>query len=234
MADRKIVVVDDDPTALEVVAGCLQGEGYQVLTYNQGLGACELIAAERPGLLILDVVLPFVDGLEICRKVRAESAIPILMLSARTDEIDKVLGLGMGADDYLCKPFGRRELVARVKAIFRRIDELERRFAVQHAPGEVVRVGGLEIDNSARTLRVDGTAVALPAKEFDLLWFLACHQRQVFSHAQLYERLWGGGYGDVGTVAVHIKRLRDKIEPDPARPSYLKTVRGVGYKLEAN
>ncbi|MFZ5824059.1 MAG: response regulator [Bacillota bacterium] len=232
MTGRKIAVIDDDPTTLEVVAHCLEGEGYQVLTMSHGRGACEWVARERPDLLILDVVLPFVDGLEICREVRAKSAVPILMLSARTEEIDKVLGLGMGADDYLGKPFGRRELVARVKAIFRRLEEMERRFAAQQVQDPVIRIGSLEIDGNARTLLVDGAPVDLPAKEFDLLAFLASHPRQVFAHAQLYERIWGGGYGDIGTVAVHVKRLRDKIEPDPSHPVYIKTVRGVGYKLE--
>lgn len=157
---------------------------------------------------------------------------PILMLSARTDEIDKVLGLGMGADDYLGKPFGRRELVARVKAIFRRMEELERRVLAQQNPDPVIRIGAMSIDGNARTVTVQGELVQLPAREFDLLFFLASHPRQVFSHAQLYERIWGGGYGDIGTVAVHVKRLRDKIEPDPSHPVYIKTVRGVGYKLE--
>lgn len=233
MRGRKVAIIDDDPVTLEAVAGCLQREGYHTVTYSHGRGACEFVASEKPDLLVLDVVLPYVDGFEICREVRSRCPMPILMLSARTEEIDKVLGLGMGADDYLCKPFGQRELIARVKAIFRRMEEMER-WSGQHKPDSgMVRFGAVEIDNSARTLTVGGLAVQIPAREFELLWFLSTHPRQVFSPSHLYERVWGGSFGDVGTVAVHVKRLRDKIEPDPSRPVYLKTVRGVGYKLEA-
>ncbi len=235
MRGQKILVVDDDQLALETVAGCLEDEGYHVITYDQGRGAFDLIAAERPDLVILDVVLPFIDGLEICRAVREQLGIPILMLSARSDEFDKVLGLRVGADDYLAKPFGTSELVARVQAILRRMEDLERRSAgVEAGDDPAIRVGDLEIDPGTRAVKVRGYAVDLRCKEFDLLYFLARHPRQVFSPAQLYERIWGTAFGDVGTVAVHIKRLRDKIERDPSHPALLKNIRGAGYKLEAS
>jgi DNA-binding response OmpR family regulator len=227
---QTILLVDDDPTLRDVLELYLRREGFTVETVGDGQAALEKAPALWPDLIVLDLMLPKVDGWEVCRRLRAASPVPIVMLTARGEEYERILGLGLGADDYITKPFSPGEVVARIKAIFRRI-ELARATA---PPPErsLVRAGPLLIDPVAREALLEGRALTLTAKEFDLLHFLASHPREVFSQAQLLDRVWGYAYaGETGTVAVHIRHLREKIEPTPGRPRYLETVWGVGYRF---
>ncbi len=182
-------------------------------------------------LVVLDVMLPGVDGIEIVKRVRRDNAVPIIMLSARSDELDRVIGLETGADDYVPKPFSPRELVSRVKAVLRRAPQDDSRIEA----AKPIVIGGVEANAGTRQVNVDGKPVELTAKEFDLLWFFMRHPKQVFSREQLLEQVWGFvEYIDLSTVTVHIHRLRDKIEPDPTKPARLMTVWGVGYRLAEN
>ncbi|HEX6818312.1 MAG TPA: response regulator transcription factor [Ktedonobacterales bacterium] len=229
-ARRRVLVVDDELSVREVLAQYLQLEGYQALTAANGAEALRLAEAQPPDLVVLDLMLPGVDGLEVCRRLRAGSAVPILMLTARSDELDKLAGFAIGADDYVTKPFSPREVVMRVQAIMRR---LEATTVPAMVLGDTLRVGHLVIKPQLRQAERDGTALELTAKEFDLLHFLAAHPRQVFTRQQLLDRVWDiGYYGDASTVTVHIRRLREKVERDPALPRHIKTVWGVGYKFE--
>ena len=227
---RRVLIVDDDDTVREVVGQYLEMEGYAPLYATSGLDGLRMAAASPPDLVILDLTMPGVDGLDVCRKLRAASAVPILMLTGRASDTDKLAGFGAGADDYLAKPFNPHELVARVRAIMRRLEAVS-------APAMVydgaLRFGDLVILPQQRQVERDGAPVDLTAKEFDLLAFLAAHPRQVFTRAQLLAQVWGyDDYGDGATVTVHMRRLREKIEPDPARPLHLRTAWGVGYKFE--
>jgi len=227
--DCTILVVDDEPNILEVVSAYLKRELFKVLTAEDGETALQLIAEHNPDLIVLDVMLPRLDGLEVCRRVRAQGNTPVIMLTARGEETDKIVGLGIGADDYLTKPFSPRELVARIKAVLRRS------LAVTPEPGadSILRFSGLKINPRTRVVETEKGPVELTAKEFDLLIFLASHPQEVFTRTQLLDQVWDYSYyGDTSTVTVHVRRLREKIEPDPMRPRYIKTVWGVGYKFE--
>jgi DNA-binding response OmpR family regulator len=220
-----VLVVDDEPIVREVVVSYLRREGYRTLEAGDGDTARELIEREQPALVILDVMLPGTDGFELCRWVRARSDLPVILLTARGEETDRIVGLELGADDYVTKPFSPRELAARVRTVLRRA-----------APG--VRASGqlafedLEIDALTREVWRAGSLLRLTAREFDLLWFLASHPRQVFSRELLMDRVWGYAAAlDTGTVTVHIRRLREKIENDPSQPRFLETVWGVGYRF---
>ncbi|MEA2640203.1 MAG: hypothetical protein QOF51_1597 [Chloroflexota bacterium] len=230
MAQGRILVVDDEPMVTEVVGRYLQREGFDVSLAGDGEEALRLARAERPDLVVLDLMLPRIDGLEVCRTLRRDSRIPIIMLTAKGEEIDRILGLELGADDYLVKPFSPGELVARIKAVLRRT-------ASRPAPaddGEMLSLPELRINPKTRIVEARGQRVTLTAKEFDLLYFLASSPGQVFTRDQLMNHVWDFAYaGDASTVTVHVRRLREKIEADPERPRYLKTVWGVGYKLEA-
>ena len=225
----KILVVEDEPSIAEVVGLYLQRAGYQVRTAADGKTAMSLLEKEIPDLVVLDLMLPEVDGLSLTRWLRERSDVPIIMLTARREEIDRITGLEMGADDYVVKPFSPQELVSRVRAVMRRIKREE-------APVESERplsFGELSIDPASRTVSAFGEEVQLTAKEFDMLHLLARHPKQVFTREQLLERVWGGAeYIDPGTVTVHIRRVREKIETDPSQPQWLVTVWGVGYKFE--
>jgi two-component system, OmpR family, response regulator ResD len=220
-----VLVVDDEPIVREVVVSYLKREGYRTLEAGDGHRARELLESESPSLVVLDVMLPGTDGLELCRWIRGRSDLPVIMLTARGEEADRIVGLELGADDYVTKPFSPRELAARVRTVLRR------------ATPDVSDVGRLSFNNlsiDARTHEVtkDGVELRLTAKEFDLLWFLARHPRHVFSRDQLMDRVWGYEAAlDTGTVTVHIRRLREKIEDDPSRPRLLQTVWGVGYRF---
>jgi DNA-binding response OmpR family regulator len=218
-----VVVVEDDPHISDLVGLYLRREGFRVLSATDGTSGLEVIGREVPRLVILDIGLPgLVDGFEVCRRVRADGPIPVLMLTARDGEIDRVLGLELGADDYVTKPFSPRELVARVKAILRRVD------GPAPARPAVVAVGGVEIDTGRREVRVGTGLVALTAREFDLLAYLADHQGLVLSRQQLLDGVWGlGWFGDERTVDVHVRQLRRKLGTDLP----LITVWGVGYRL---
>jgi DNA-binding response OmpR family regulator len=232
MPKHHILVVDDEPGVREVVKRYLERDGYVVSAASTGPEALTIIETERDiKLVVLDVMLPGVDGIEIVKRVRRDNAVPIIMLSARSDELDRVIGLETGADDYVPKPFSPRELVSRVKAVLRRAPQDDSRIEA----AKPIVIGGVEANAGTRQVNVDGKPVELTAKEFDLLWFFMRHPKQVFSREQLLEQVWGFvEYIDLSTVTVHIHRLRDKIEPDPTKPARLMTVWGVGYRLAEN
>jgi DNA-binding response OmpR family regulator len=220
-----VLVVDDEPIVREVVVSYLQREGYRTLEAEDGDRARELLESESPSLVVLDVMLPGTDGLELCRWIRGRSELPIIMLTARGEEADRIVGLELGADDYVTKPFSPRELAARVRTVLRRSRS-------EVSEGERLSFDELSIDVRTHEVRKDGTELRLTAKEFDLLWFLARHPRQVFSRDQLMDRVWGYEAAlDTGTVTVHIRRLRSKIERDPSTPRHLETLWGVGYRF---
>jgi DNA-binding response OmpR family regulator len=220
-----VLVVDDEPIVREVVVSYLRREGYRTLEAGDGDRALELVERERPDLVVLDLMLPGTDGLSVCRRIRSRSDLPVIMLTARGEEADRIVGLELGADDYVTKPFSPRELAARVRTVLRRS-------STPSAHDERLAFDELEIDASTREVTRGGEAVKLTAKEFDLLWFLASHPRRVFSRDQLMDRVWGYEAAlDTGTVTVHVRRLREKIEPDASRPRYLETVWGVGYRV---
>ncbi len=226
---QKILVVDDEPHIIELVKYNLAQEGYTVLTAHEGAEAVTKVRQERPDLVILDIMLPYVDGLEVCRQIRRESSVPIIMLTAKGGELERVVGLEIGADDYVTKPFSPRELVARVRAILRRT-------ASEAAPAQQgpLRGGALALDPATHEVSLNGRPVDLTAKEFELLRLLLSHPNRVFTRDFLLEHIWGYDYyGSTRTVDMHISRLREKIEDDPASPTYIVTVRGVGYKFKA-
>lgn len=225
-----ILVVDDEPNILEVVSAYLRRELYQVVTAADGEEALKQAAEHSPDLIVLDVMLPRLDGLEVVRRIRTTSNTPIIMLTARGEETDKLVGLGIGADDYLTKPFSPRELVARIKAVLRRAAP-----TAQQQPGadSLLKFQGLRINPKTRSVEIESGPVELTAKEFDLLFFLASHPQEVFTRTQLLDQVWDYSYyGDTSTVTVHVRRLREKIEKDAMRPRFIKTVWGVGYKFE--
>jgi len=225
----KILVVEDDRNLLDTLRYNLRKEGYEVVTAIDGAEALDVARREKPDLIILDIMLPKLSGFEVCRILRKDMTVPILILTAKTDETDKIVGLEIGADDYMTKPFSLRELLARVRAMLRRTE-----MVVQPAEVEkVLRIDDLEIDIARHQAFLGGTALELSPKEFDLLAFLAKNKGFVFSREQLLDKVWGYDYaGDTRTVDVHIRWLRQKIESDPAKPERLVTVRGTGYKLE--
>jgi len=228
MASELILIVDDEASIVDLARLYLEKEGYKVWAIDDGLRALEKIPVLKPALVVLDIMLPGVDGFEVCRRLRVDNPVPILMVTARDDDIDKIIGLEMGADDYVVKPFSPQELVSRVRAVLRRGG------SEKTTEGErALEVGGLLIDPLSRSVTLNGSAIELTVKEFDMLYLLARHPRQVFSRDHLLERIWGvSEYIDPGTVTVHVRRLREKIEIDPSKPAQLLTVWGVGYKFE--
>lgn len=226
MGDIKILVVDDEPSIVSNVRAYLEREGYIVQTAEDGVAALRMARSFAPDLVVLDIMLPGIDGLEVLRRLRQSSEVYVLLLTARADETDKVIGLTVGADDYLTKPFSPRELVARVKAILRR-----GRSVAEAAPASLT-IGDLRIDAAAHQVWKGGAPVDLTAIEFNLLHALARHQGRVLSREQLIEQVWGYDYyGDDRVVDVHLGRLRKKVEDDPEHPRLVVTVRGVGYRL---
>lgn len=224
----KILIVEDELALRETLEYNLAREGYQVYTAADGITALEIARREQPDLILLDVMLPGLDGFEVCRRLRQEATIPIIMLTARTDEVDRVVGLEIGADDYVTKPFSMRELMARVKAHLRRGPWQEQ----QPRPAELV-FGDLVIDESRHEVRLAGKPLSLKPKEYELLLFLARNRGIVFSRDYILERVWGWDFtGGSRTVDVHVRWLREKIEPDPANPTRIVTVRGAGYRFE--
>jgi two-component system, OmpR family, phosphate regulon response regulator PhoB len=220
-----VLVVDDEPTIREIVAGYLEREGYRTLEAADGNRARELLEREPPDLVVLDVMLPGADGLELCRWIRSRSRLPVIMLTARGEESDRIVGLELGADDYVTKPFSPRELAARVRTVLRRAEP-------EAVSEERLSFNGLVIDSATREVTRNGETLRLTAREFDLLWFVASHPRRVFSREQIMRRVWGYSAAlDTGTVTVHVRRLREKIEEEPSRPRHLETVWGVGYRF---
>ncbi|MER7727469.1 response regulator transcription factor [Streptomyces sp. NPDC096323] len=227
-ARGRVLVVDDDPTVAEVVEGYLAGAGYEVARASNGPAALEQFAAGRPDLAVLDLMLPGMDGFEVCRRMRAHGPVPVIMLTARGDEEDRILGLETGADDYVTKPFSPRELVLRVDSVLRRA----RAAATPSAPSALLEGAGLVLDPAARSATSKGRPLALTLREFDLLAFLLRHPARAFTREELMRGVWGWDFGDLSTVTVHVRRLRGKVEADPARPELIRTVWGVGYRLD--
>jgi DNA-binding response OmpR family regulator len=222
---QTVLVVADEAIVRDVVVRYLERDGYRTLEAADGDEAVRLLAEEAPALVVLDVMLPGRDGLDVCRWIRARSDLPIIMLTARGEEADRIVGLELGADDYVTKPFSPRELAVRVRNLLRRATT---------APvlGASMTFGDVELDAEAREVRKGGVPLRLTLKEFDLLWFLASHSRRVFSRDQLMESVWGYSSAlDTGTVTVHVRRLREKVEDDPSHPRHLETVWGAGYRF---
>ena len=229
MNEKRILVVEDEPSIAEVVSLYIKRAGYQVQIAVDGKQAMTIFERQTPDLVILDLMLPEVDGLSLTRWLRDRSDVPIIMVTARREEIDRIAGLEMGADDYVVKPFSPQELVSRVRAVLRRLGR-------EQAGAESERMLSFDtitINSLTRVVMVKKSQIELTAKEFDMLYLLARHPKQVFTRNQLLERVWGGAeYIDPGTVTVHVRRLREKIESDPSSPEHLLTVWGVGYKFE--
>jgi two-component system response regulator RegX3 len=224
----RILVVEDEETLSEAIAFLLSKEGFEVSVATSGPEAIATFEKTGADLILLDLMLPGLSGTEVCRQIRAKSAVPIIMLTAKDSEIDKVVGLEIGADDYVTKPYSSRELIARIRAVLRRgelTDSVD--------DGGALEVGPVRMDTDRHVISVNGEQVSLPLKEFELLEFLMRNSGRVLTRMQLIDRVWGSDYvGDTKTLDVHIKRLRAKIERDPANPEYIQTVRGMGYKME--
>ena len=229
MSDPLILVVEDEASIAEVVSLYLKRAGYSVQIASDGRQAMNIFQRQKPDFVILDLMLPEVDGLALTRWLRDQSNVPIIMLTARRGEVDRIAGLELGADDYVVKPFSPQELVSRVRAVMRRLGREQAETENERA----LSFEGLSIDPLSRVVKVHQEEVELTAKEFDMLYLLARHPKQVFTREQLLDRVWGGAqYIDPGTVTVHVRRLREKLENDPSQPTRLLTVWGVGYKFE--
>ena len=226
---QRVLVIDDDPNVSEVVAAYLTREGALVTVRADGEAGLAAALADPPDLVVLDLMLPGLDGLEVCRRIQALAPVPVVMLTAKGDETDRIIGLELGADDYVSKPFSPRELVARIKAVLRRANTpLPPLGTVPH----VLEAGSVTIDVAAHEARRAGEVLPLTAREFELLVFLVRHPRRAFRREELLERVWGTSYGDTSTVTVHIRRLREKVEEEAANPCHLITGWGVGYRWE--
>ena len=226
-AVAKVLIVDDEPNIREVVGLYLRRDGHEIVSAADGEEALALFRRENPDLVVLDLMLPKLSGLEVCRRMQADRRVPLIMLTARGAEEERVVGLGLGADDYVVKPFSPRELAARVTAVLRRSQE-----DPSGDGAKVLDFDGLRIDPNTREVLVGGEAATLTAREFDLLHHLASHPGRVYTRDHLMEAVWGYAFSaDTSTVTVHMRRLREKVEPDPANPRYLRTVWGVGYKF---
>ena len=225
----RVLVVEDEESFSDALSYMLRREGFDAVVAASGPEALDEFDRGGADIVLLDLMLPGLSGTEVCRALRARSGVPIIMLTAKDSEVDKVVGLELGADDYVTKPYSARELVARIRAVLRRRGE-----AAEATPDGVLAAGPVRMDVERHVVSVDGETVALPLKEFDLLEFLMRNAGRVLTRGQLIDRVWGSDYvGDTKTLDVHVKRLRAKVEPDPANPKFLLTVRGLGYKLEA-
>jgi len=228
-AQAQVLLVEDDETVADVVRQYLTRSGYDVTHVTDGLAAVSAARAIEPDILVLDLMLPGIDGLEVCRAVRAEQDVPIVMLTALGAESDRVLGLEVGADDYITKPFSPRELVLRVQSVLRRAGQQ----GASPSPGALrLSDGDLVVEPTAHRAERDGQPLAMTAREFDLLSFFMSNPGRAFSRSELLEKVWGWSFGDASTVTVHVRRLREKVEPDPSEPSRLVTVWGVGYRWD--
>jgi two-component system response regulator RegX3 len=224
----KILVVEDEESVLDPLELLLTKEGYSIVTARDGKEALEKFDQSSPDLILLDLMLPEISGTQVCRQIRSKSSVPIIMLTAKDTEVDKVVGLELGADDYIVKPYSKAELVARIKAVLRRQNN-------ESVSGDLglITAGPVSIDIDRHLVTINGSTISLPLKEFELLEFLARNKGRVLTRTQLIDRVWGSDYfGDTKTLDVHVKRLRAKIEKDPANPVYIQTIRGLGYKFE--
>ena len=223
----RVLIIEDDPNVAEVVTRYLEREGYTVEVADDGLEGLERALSDPPDLVVLDLMLPALSGLEVCRRLRAKAPVPVIMLTARGEEVDRIAGLELGADDYVAKPFSPRELTARVKAVLRRAAG-----GLAAEEEGVLRAGDLEVDPVAHEARLHGELVSLTAREFDLLAHLMRNPRRAFRREELLADVWGFTYGDTSTVTVHVRRLREKVEADASAPRHICTVWGVGYRFE--
>ena len=228
MASEKILIVEDDIQIQTLLKDYLGASGYVAITATDGEEALQKFESERPQLALLDIIVPKIDGFELCRKIRQESKIPIIMLSSKKEDTDKILALGLGADDYIEKPFSPRVLIAKIQAQFRRIYELS-----DTPTSDVIRVKDLEVDTRARTVSLKGTDIPFSVKEFDILYYLMSNKNQALSREKIFDEIWGyNEYGDINTVTVHVRKIREKIEENPSEPTYIETVWGIGYKFK--
>ena len=236
MEDKKtILIVDDEKPIVDILVYNLEKEGYNTLEANDGLTAIDIAIAKRPDLILLDIMLPKMDGLTVCKKIRSSLNVPILMLTAKDEEIDKILGLELGADDYITKPFSVRELMARIKANLRKSEVKDNNDIIEDNKSKKIVVGSLELDLDRFEAKVDGEVIDLTIREFEVLKFLASQAGQVITREVLLEKVWGYEYyGDIRTVDVTVRRIRGKIEKDTANPRILITKRGVGYYIKNN
>lgn len=226
----KILIIEDEESIADLEKDYLELSGFEVSIRNTGDEGLRTALADEYDLIVLDLMLPGMDGFEICRHIREEKNIPIIMVSAKKDDIDKIRGLGLGADDYMTKPFSPSELVARVKAHMARYDRL---VGSSQKSNDIIEIRGVRIDKTARRVTVDGTEKAFTGKEFDLLTFLAEHPNHVYTKEELFREIWDmDSIGDIATVTVHIKKIREKIEYDSAKPQYIETIWGVGYRFK--
>jgi len=231
--NKKILVVDDEKTIVDIIAFNLIKEGYEVICAYDGKQGLELALEEKPDLVLLDLMMPEMDGYEVCKAIRLKSQVPIILLTARAEEIDMVIGLELGADDYVTKPFRMRELMARIKANMRRTEFTGNEAAKEHGSSNLLGFGALTINLNKYEVRCNGEAVDLTNREYELIKFLAKNPGQVFSREELLEKVWGyDHYGDVRTVDVTVRRLRTKVEENPETPKFIATKRGVGYYFE--
>lgn len=231
MSADKILIVEDEKEIGELVRDYLHVEGYEVILAYDGETGFDYFQKEQPILVVLDIMLPKLDGIEVCRKIRSLSMVPVLMMSAKKSETDKIIGLGIGADDYITKPFSPGELVARIKAHIRRF----KHFSMPQSKNKNIHIHDIFMDEQAFKMSVRGTFIDLTAKEFKLLYFLAKNQGQVFSKEQLFDHIWGlDRYGDMNTVTVYIRKIREKIETNPSQPIYIKTIWGIGYTFDGS
>lgn len=228
---KKILIIEDDISIAELEKDYLEINGFDVKVENSGVKGIERARREKFDLIILDIMLPGIDGFQICKELREVLNIPILMVSAKGEGIDKIRGLGLGADDYITKPFSPNELVARVKAHLNRYERLTNKDKPQH---EMIEINGLSIDSYSRRVYVNNKEIILTSKEFDILYFLAKNPNRAFSKDEIFERIWGiDSLGDISTLTVHIRKIREKIEPDPTNPRYIETLWGVGYRFKS-
>jgi len=228
MSEEKVLIVDDEKEIRELIRDYLEVEGFQVKMAEDGEKALNFFDSFKPDIIVLDIMLPKVDGMEICKIIRGKSNIPILMLSAKKSDVDKVLGLGLGADDYMTKPFSPKELVARIKAQLRRYNQLSK----SNFKNNSLEFKDLKIDLDGYNVYLEGEKVQFSAKEFEILKFLALNPERVYSREQIFDQIWGfNEFGDINTVTVHIRKIREKIEEDSSNPQYIETVWGVGYKF---
>ncbi|AJI77891.1 MULTISPECIES: response regulator transcription factor [Corynebacterium] len=229
-----ILIVEDEESLADPLAFLLRKEGFDVLLAPDGPSALEQFAANTVDIVLLDLMLPGMSGTDVCKQLRATSSVPVIMVTARDSEIDKVVGLELGADDYVTKPYSSRELIARIRAVLRRGGEVSSEGSEEEPDNQVLEGGRVRMDVERHTVLVDGHPVSMPLKEFDLLEYLLRNAGRVLTRGQLIDRIWGADYvGDTKTLDVHVKRLRSKIESEPSHPKHLVTVRGLGYKFEA-
>ena len=225
---EKILIVEDDLQIQTLIRDYVNASGYIAITASDGEEALQKFESESPNLVLLDIIVPKIDGFEICRKIRNESNIPIIMLSSKKEDTDKVLALGLGADDYIEKPFSPRVLVAKIQSQFRRVNELS-----GTPVSDTLKIRDLEIDIKARTVTVKGVNIPFSVKEFEILNFLMMNKNQALSREKIFDEIWGyNEYGDINTVTVHVRKIREKIENNPSEPEYIETVWGIGYKFK--